>query len=540
MISTSKSSNLGATISSNGNSVKVRCLLLCGTFDAPAKCLFQSFVQFNGSYGCPYCLHPGKTVKTSEKGHTHAYPFNRDNLQTGHFEIRTHDQTKKFAKQATESIINTGVEKPEKGVKGLSWFLYVPAFNLIRGTAIDYMHGTLLGVVKMLVNLWLDKQHHDEPWYIGKWARELEKRYVSIKPPSCISRLPRSIVGNFGHLKASELRSFLLFYSLPCLYGLLPDNYFQHYLLLVEAIYTLLKHSISFSDLTKAGKLLKHFCIRVEELYGSRYETYNIHCLLHLVDRVKDLGPLWTHSCFCFEDYNGELRHFFHGTQHVEMQIVLSICVQQKIPELIPLLPPNSSALQFFEELTSKGRLNQKKEIIAENIFIVGAVVRHTLNVHHRQLVERDMGNVGEVFKFKRVLIGTTTFHCKDYKPGIRRNNFTVQFQSPFCPQPSYGHILYFIKFYVKCPNPVFCSDVCPCKVPHCCAIIEHLLRDNGTVLSTDAITGASAPHIVPVLSTGETVVIPLDIIVQVCVHIDCGSDGKSFVATFPNMFEKD
>ena len=94
MISISKSSNLGATISSNGDSVKVHCLLLCGTFDAPAKCLFQSFVQFNDSYGCPYCLHPGKTVKTSEKGHTHAYPFNRDNLQTGHFKIRTHDQKK--------------------------------------------------------------------------------------------------------------------------------------------------------------------------------------------------------------------------------------------------------------------------------------------------------------------------------------------------------------------------------------------------------------------------------------------------------------
>ena len=90
----------------------------------------------------------------------------------------------------------------------------------------------------------------------------------------------------------------------------------------MEAIYILLKHSISSNDLTKAAKLLKHFCIRIEELYGSRYETYNVHCLLHLVDRVKDLGPLWTHSCFCFEDFNGELRHFFHGTQHIEMPTV--------------------------------------------------------------------------------------------------------------------------------------------------------------------------------------------------------------------------
>ena len=313
--------------------------------------------------------------------------------------------------------------------------MYVPGFNIIRGIAIDYMHGTLLGVVKMLVNLWLDKQHHEEPCYIGKWARELEKRYTSIKPPSCISRLPRSFVGNFGHLKASELRSFLLFYSLPCLYGLLPDSYFQHYLLLVEAIYILLKHSISMNELTKASKLLKHFCIRIEELYGGRYETYNVHGLLHLVERVKDLGPLWTHSCFCFEDFNGELRHLYHGTQHVEMQIVLSICVQQKIPELVPLLPPDSGALQFFETLTSKGRWSHKREIVCDNIFIIGAIVKHTIKIQHRQLLEREIGEVGEIFKFKRVCIDGMIFHCKEYKPGIRRNNFTVQYQSPSCPQ---------------------------------------------------------------------------------------------------------
>lgn len=49
------------------------------------------------------------------------------------------------------------MEKLEKGVKGLSWFFYVLVFNLIWGIIIDYMYGTLLGVVKMLVNLWFDK-----------------------------------------------------------------------------------------------------------------------------------------------------------------------------------------------------------------------------------------------------------------------------------------------------------------------------------------------------------------------------------------------
>lgn len=74
-----------------------------------------------------------------------------------------------------------------------------------------------------------------------------------------------------------------------------------------------MKYLIFFSDLIKVGKLLKYFCIRVEELYGSRYEIYNIYCLFYFVDRVKDFGFFWIYLCFCFEDYNGEFRYFFYG-----------------------------------------------------------------------------------------------------------------------------------------------------------------------------------------------------------------------------------
>jgi len=38
----------------------------------------------------------------------------------------------------------SGVETNEKGVKGFSWCVVIPKFDIIRGCAIDYMHGTLL------------------------------------------------------------------------------------------------------------------------------------------------------------------------------------------------------------------------------------------------------------------------------------------------------------------------------------------------------------------------------------------------------------
>ena len=110
---------------------------------------FREFCQFNAFHGCPYCLSPGKTVQTSSKGHTHAYPFDDNNLRTGHGEPRTHEQTLKFAAEATKKSAQNGIQNSVKGVKGYSWFMFVPKFDIIRGVAIDYMHSTLLGVVKM-------------------------------------------------------------------------------------------------------------------------------------------------------------------------------------------------------------------------------------------------------------------------------------------------------------------------------------------------------------------------------------------------------
>ena len=165
-------------------------------------------------------------MKTNKGGHTHAYSFNENDLKSGCGEGRTHEQTLQFAAESTKKAAASGVISGVYGVKGFSWFMFVPKFDIRRGVAVDYMHGTLLGVVKMLLQLWMNKSYSSEPWSVSHQLREIESRYMSMSPPACISRLPRSLIENFGHLKASELRTFLLFYSVPCLYGILPDLFF--------------------------------------------------------------------------------------------------------------------------------------------------------------------------------------------------------------------------------------------------------------------------------------------------------------------------
>jgi hypothetical protein len=70
--------------------------------------------------------------------------------------------------------------------------------------------------------------------------------------------LPRETQGNYHHWKASEYRSWLLYYSLPALQGILPDTYLTQFSLLVERSFILLAEGISDDDITR-DHLLRMF-----------------------------------------------------------------------------------------------------------------------------------------------------------------------------------------------------------------------------------------------------------------------------------------
>lgn len=72
----------------------------------------------------------------------------------GLHELRTHEFFTKCGEDAEVKRASSGKVSPVLGVKGLSWFNYLPHFNIIRGVAIDYMHCVLLGVMKMFLSLW--------------------------------------------------------------------------------------------------------------------------------------------------------------------------------------------------------------------------------------------------------------------------------------------------------------------------------------------------------------------------------------------------
>ena len=111
------------------------------------------------------------------------------------------------------------------------------------------------------LTFWFDKTHASEDWNISKHVENVDSRLRNITPPNCISWAPRSIAKDHPHWKASEFRSFLFFFNaIPCLWNILPDEYFQYFTLLVEAIWLLDQSSVSPHCLKEAGNLLRQFC----------------------------------------------------------------------------------------------------------------------------------------------------------------------------------------------------------------------------------------------------------------------------------------
>ena len=128
---------------------------------------------------------------------------------------RTSDQLLRYSQEAIDQ------KKPMFGVKGPSWLSTIPNYNIIQGNVIDYMHCVLLGVTKMLLQLWFDSKHSRELWYCGDKIEEADSKLLQIKPPINITRVPRSIQNHRSYWKASECHSWLLFYSIPVMYGMI-------------------------------------------------------------------------------------------------------------------------------------------------------------------------------------------------------------------------------------------------------------------------------------------------------------------------------
>ncbi|CAC5395456.1 unnamed protein product [Mytilus coruscus] len=96
------------------------------------------------------CVHPGETYKTAAGGSVHVFPYDASKSM---YEERTSSNCLEDAAIATES------RKTFKGIKGPSFLMTLKSYDYVKSSSIDYMHGVLLGIGKLLIKLWVGSSH---------------------------------------------------------------------------------------------------------------------------------------------------------------------------------------------------------------------------------------------------------------------------------------------------------------------------------------------------------------------------------------------
>lgn len=159
--------------------------------------------------------------------------------------------------------------------------------------------------------------------------------------------------------------------------------------------------------------------------------TLNIHQLVHLSDSVRTLGPLYTHSCFSFEDKNGFLLKTIRGTQNIDSQIITGIAFVQKLPELKEKCIFKYTLEDTLCRSIENPNVIKRGQQIGEQVYILGAVKRKQLDdVHFNALT-----NYLEIVPFTDTFLSFNRLELKqqliygiDYSRMIKRDNSTFFF----------------------------------------------------------------------------------------------------------------
>ncbi|XP_049271227.1 uncharacterized protein LOC125758252 [Rhipicephalus sanguineus] len=409
------------------------------------------------------------------------------------------------------------VGEPVNGLKGPSPLMRLKHFDLVSGYTVDYMHCVLLGVAKCFTDCWLDSTNSQEPFYIGRptTVAEIDARLMGIKPPHSFTRLPRSLKERC-HWKASEWRSWLLFYAVPCCLGILPQRYLNHFMLLAEGIFVLLQEELTESQLLRAGRLLQDFVSRTLTLYGPRMMTFNHHQLLHLVTAARNFGPLWAHSAFVFEHGNGKVLRTVTSAKGVPQQVLERMVMLQQLELAMTFFPLQRKVANFADTLLGHPLTTSATHVNGACMF-GSCVPSPVLSNEEENALSLVFGYVPSVQEHFRFFFKGTMFTSTRYTRARKSNSSVVQTKE--------GNFFVIDRILVVMNGGHENSD---------CVLISKRLVCTGEGRRLP-------PHIKDCFfSQSSVVALAISDVVAPCLLIEFVAEAQAYVCILPNLVERD
>ena len=295
----------GITVSSpdSPHPITVKAALICVACDIPACRKVLGFYGHMSRAGCSKC--------------TKLFDFSGTKIDFGGFSecpLRSehdHRQQAFAAMRQKNAAARDKIEK-EHGSR-FTAFMELPYFDTVRCHVIDPMHNLYLGTSKYIMKQILDTTSS---------AGLIQERVDGCIVPSSLGRIPHKISSAYASLTADQWKTWTTVFSLYALHGILDSSKLECWRLFVQACQLLTCPMITTEDAEKGHKLLLDFCTTFESLYGSEKVTPNMHLHTHLLECIKDYGPIYSFWLFSFERYNGMLGSYKTNQRSIELQLM--------------------------------------------------------------------------------------------------------------------------------------------------------------------------------------------------------------------------
>lgn len=170
----------------------------------------------------------------------------------------------------------------------------------------DELHLLHLGLMRKFLFEWKglkNKSFGIRTKWSARDVKEISAYLISCNnfEPTEIHRKIRALF-ELPRWKGTELRTFVLYTSLPVLKKFLPDKYFKHYLLFYCSVVILGSEFHCEKMIDLADKMIKSFLDLFKSNCGIEHFTSNLHNLSHLVNEVRRFGILSNFSAYNFEN----------------------------------------------------------------------------------------------------------------------------------------------------------------------------------------------------------------------------------------------
>lgn len=311
----------------------------------------------------------------------------------------------------------------------------------------------------------------------------------------------------------------------------MPPLYFYHYMAFVESVHILLGDSISIAKIEHCQVLLNYFVFMFGTLYGERYQTLNLHLLVHLPTTVRDIGPLWAHSCFAFENANGDLLKMFHVTKYIDIQIVSAVHAMKAIPLMVGSLEDNSNGAKRLLSKLMKRELLPHGNDRMRTMMGAGFILNVDKNTTAR--ICQFLGTCLQKFVFyKRAMSFGQVYHSMQYTRIKTKNYCTVKYNT--C-----DNILRYgvIKWFAEHTTGDTCRSDYSMKFV-CISVLEHAPLTLCDISPSTNFLGLNMAFITPMQTPKNEMCdfIPLDNIMSPCLCIEMGH--IMFLCESPNVHE--